>query len=463
MTSISSRLANLPPGSFHYKLLVLIGLGITFEAMDNGIISFVLAQMIGSWHLTLAQIGYIGSAGLVGMAFGAILSGTMADKIGRKKIFMSTMVIYGVGTGLCGLAWSYHVLLLFRFIVGFGIGGLPPVANALIGEYAPAQHRGKMMVALHSSFAVGWLLAALLAYSVIPKYGWQIAFFVGALPALLVVYMWRILPESAMYLVSKGRYAEAHTLVAKIEHDLGVQMGEPPDAAAMPTATARKFGFFELWSPTYIRRTICLWVLWFGIVYSYYGIFTWLPSLLVKSGHTLVRSFEFVLYMTIAQIPGYLTAAYLVDKIGRKATMGSFLAICAVAAYMFSTAKTSADILMWGCIMSFCNLGAWGITHTYSAEQYPTHARASGVGWAAAWGRLGGGISAPIAVGALMTGTDYRTVFIMFTMVLVIIAADIIFLGRETAGKTLDELTEQQVVKAPATIESSDRKIQKKG
>jgi putative MFS transporter len=181
------------------------------------------------------------------------------------------------------------------------------------------------------------------------------------------------------------------------------------------------------------------------MVYSYYGIFTWLPTLLVKSGHTLIRSFEFLLYMTLAQLPGYFVAAYFVDKIGRKATMGTLLAVCAVSAYMFGGAQTSGEILSWGCIMSFCNLGAWGITHAYSAEQYPTYARAAGVGWAAACGRCGG-IVAPIAVGALMTGSNqYSTVFSMFTIVLAIIAFDLIILGKETMNKSLDELTEKDL------------------
>ena len=125
-------------------------------------------------------------------------------------------------------------------------------------------------------------------------------------------------------------------------------------------------------------------------VLLYYGIFTWLPSLLVKSGHTLLRSFEFMLYMTLAQLPGYYIAAYLVDKIGRKATISSMLAVCAFAAFMFGNATSANDIIMWGCIMSLSNLGAWGITHAYSTEQYPTHARATGVGYAAACGRIGG-------------------------------------------------------------------------
>ncbi|WP_371375425.1 MFS transporter [Sporomusa aerivorans] len=448
MATITERLGKLPLGSFHYRLLVLMGSGIAFEALDTGLIAFVLAKMIGAWNLTPAQIGYIGSAGLLGMAVGAILSGTIADRIGRKKIFAATLVIYAIGTGLCGLAWNYESLLAFRFLVGAGIGGQPPVANALMSEYAPVRHRGKMLVLQNSSWAIGWLLAALISYLIIPQYGWQLAFYIGALPALSVVYVWRVLPESAMYLVSKGRHMEAHVLVAKIEQELGVPVGEQPEVAEMPKASTRKFNFTDLWSPLYIRRTICLWVLWFGMVYSYYGIFTWLPSLLVKSGHTLIRSFEFLLYMTVAQIPGYFAAAYLVDKIGRKATMGSLLVVCALSAYMFGNAKSADDIVLWGCVMSFCNLGAWGITHAYSAEQYPTHARAAGVGWAAACGRTGG-IIAPIAVGALMTGSDqYGAVFTMFTVVLAIIALDIIFLGKETMNKSLDELTESPPVPA---------------
>jgi len=443
VATISDRLGGLPLGGFHYRLLALMGSGIAFEALDTGLIAFVLAKMIEAWSLSPAQIGFISSAGLVGMAVGAILSGTLADKIGRKKVFVATLGIYAVGTGLCGLAWNYESLLVFRFLVGAGVGGQPPVANAMMSEYAPIKHRGKMLVLQNSSWAIGWLLAALIAYLIIPVYGWQLAFYVGALPALVVIYVWRILPESAMYLVSKGRYVEADRLVSKIERELGVPVGELTCSEEVAGDNTQKFNFFDLWSPLYLKRTICLWILWFGMVYSYYGIFTWLPSLMVKSGHTLIRSFEFLLYMTLAQIPGYFFAAYFVDKIGRKATMGSLLVVCALSAYMFGSAKSAEDIVLWGCIMSFCNLGAWGITHAYSAEQYPTHARAMGVGWAAACGRIGG-IIAPIVVGALMTGSDqYGTVFTMFTVVLAIIAMDIIFLGKETMNKSLDELTEE--------------------
>jgi putative MFS transporter len=451
MASISERVSNLPLGKFHWRLLVLIGSGIAFEALDTALIAFVLAKMIGSWNVTPVQMGYIGSAALVGMCLGAICSGTLADRIGRKAMFAATLAVYSVGTALCAFSWNIESLLFFRFIVGFGVGGQPPVANAMMSEYAPAKHRGKMLVLQNCSWAVGWLVASLIAWTVIPKFGWQLAFVIGAAPALLVVYIYRIMPESAMYLVSKGRYQEAHEEVAKIERELGVPVGEPPKPSEIPKVEIGKtISFFDLWSPTFIRRTFCLWILWFGIVFAYYGMFTWLPSLLVKGGFDLVKSFEYMMWMTCAQVPGYFAAAYLVDKVGRRATLGSFLAITAFAAYMFGGAKSVSEIILWGCMISFFNLGAWGICHAYSAEQYPTYARATGVGWAAAFGRTGG-IIAPIVVGWIMTGPDkIPSVFMLFTAVLAIVAADIFILGQETAGKTLEELTAKDMAAVPA-------------
>lgn len=449
MASISDRVSNLPLGKFHWRLLVLIGSGIGFEALDTALIAFVLAKMIGSWNLTPVQMGYIGSAALVGMCLGAVCSGTLADRIGRRAMFAATLGVYSVGTALCAFSWNLESLLFFRFIVGFGVGGQPPVANAMMSEYAPAKHRGKMLVLQNCSWAVGWLAASLISYLIIPKFGWQIAFIIGAAPALLVAYVYKIMPESAMYLVSKGRYQEAHEVVAKIERELGVPEGEPPKPSEIPVvAVGKRINFFDLWNPTFIRRTVCLWILWFGIVFAYYGMFTWLPSLLVKGGFDLVKSFEYMMWMTLAQVPGYFAAAYLVDKIGRRATLGSFLAITAIAAYMFGNATSVPQILLWGCMISFFNLGAWGICHAYSAEQYPTYARATGVGWAAAFGRTGG-IAAPIVVGWLMTGPEkIPSVFMMFTAVLAIVALNIFLLGRETANKTLDELTAKDAVPA---------------
>ncbi|MBC8016443.1 MAG: MFS transporter, partial [Sporomusaceae bacterium] len=427
---IVTRLERVPVGKFHYHLLIITGLGWMFDAMDTGIIAFVLPVLIKSWGLTATQVGYIGSIGLVGMALGAILSGSAADRFGRKKIFAGTLVIYSIATGLCGLAWNLESLLVFRFLVGFGLGGQLPVAVTLVSEYAPPTARGKMIVLLESFWGLGWLAAALIAYLVIPHYGWNIAFLIGALPALYVFKIWKSVPESVHYLLGKGRIEEAHAIVKQMEESAGIEVVEimiAPQIQKSPPVT-----FADLWAPKFMKRTIMLWILWFGIVYSYYGIFTWLPSLMVGQGYSVIKTFEYVLIMTVAQLPGYFAAAYLVDRIGRKATLSTFLAASAICSYFFGQGGSSTTVLMWGSLMSFFNLGAWGVVYTYTPELYPTRIRALASGWAAAIGRVGG-ILAPIIVGFMITGNDgFNNVFMMFAAVMLIIAAVVWVMGEET-------------------------------
>ncbi|MBP2650889.1 MAG: naiP 2 [Firmicutes bacterium] len=438
MNIIAERLENLPLRRWHWKLLLMIAVGWAFDAMDTGIVSFVLPKLMTLWQLTPTQVGFIGSIGLVGMAVGAALSGTLADYLGRKKLLLITMVVYGLATGGCGLAVNYEWLLVMRFLVGFGLGGQVPVAVTLMSEYAPKKYRGRMIVLLESSWAIGWLIAAIVSYLIIPKFGWQIAFFIGAIPALWVFYLWKHVPESAVYLANKGRLEEAHAIVCEVERAAGVACGQPPIRQEFLGSTkTSSVTFTTLFSHLYLKKTICLWILWFGLVFSYYGIFMWLPTLLVKSGHSMVQSFEFVIWMTLAQIPGYFTAAALVDKIGRKPTLGGFLILCAASAYMFGNASSWEQIVLWGCLMSFFNLGAWGLLYTYTPELYPTEVRASGAGWAGACGRIGG-MLAPMAVGGLFTGPDkFSLVFAMFTGVMVLIALNVFVLGEETMNKSL--------------------------
>lgn len=435
---IITRLENIPITKFHYRLLMITGLGWMFDAMDTGIIAFVLPTLAKAWGLTAAQVGYIGSIGLVGMALGAVLSGSIADRFGRKKIFSATLIMYSIATGLCGLAWSYESLLLFRFLVGFGLGGQLPVAVTLVSEYAPPAARGRFVVLLESFWGLGWLAAALIAYLIIPRYGWNIAFFIGALPALYVFKVWESVPESVPYLLGKGKVEEAHKLVSKLEESAGIK--PPIHVIAPQTLVVRPAVFADLWKPQFLKRTIMLWILWFGIVYSYYGIFTWLPSLMVGQGYTVIKSFEYVLVMTLAQLPGYFTVAYFVERVGRKVTLAGFLAACAVCAYYFGQGGSAAAVLWWGSMMSFFNLGAWGVVYTYTPELYPTKVRAYASGWAAAVGRIGG-ILAPTVVGYMIVGNGgFTNVFMMFTIVMLVVAVVVWLLGEETRGKSLEEI-----------------------
>lgn len=439
---ILERLEQLPVGSFHYKLLFVTGLGWLFDSMDTGLIAFVLPVLAKEWGLSPAQVGWIGSIGLIGMALGAVLAGTLADRIGRKKVFTITVLLYSLSTGMCALAWSYESLLFFRFLVGFGLGGELPVAATLMSEYAPSHLRGRFIVLLESFWGLGWLAAACIAYLLIPAFGWKIAFALGTLPALYVFLIRLHMPESIRYLLSHHRIDEAKAVILDLEKKLQVKSqpfaGSLSDAELGKTVTAPKFA--TLWTKPFRSRTAMLWLAWFGIVYSYYGIFMWLPSIVYAQGFAVVKTFEYVLIMTLAQLPGYYAAAWLVDIIGRKYTLSLFLLLSGVCSFFFGSAADPTALLAWGAAMSFFNLGAWGVIYTYTPEQYPTAIRALGSGWAAGFGRIGG-MLAPMLVGVMLANAmDMSSIFLMFASVLIIVSAIVIGLGKESKQKTLEEL-----------------------
>lgn len=435
-----SRVQRLPISKFHYRLLVVVGLGWMFDAMDTGLIAFIMTRLAEDWQLAPADKGWIVSVGFIGMALGAVVAGAIADKVGRKTVFAATLVIYSVATALCGLAPNLTWLLVFRFIVGIGLGGQLPVAVTLVSEYVPAHVRGRFIVLLESFWGLGWLVAALIAYFIIPNHDWHTAFLVGGLPVLYVFILWKWVPESIPYLIHKGRLQEAHAIVSKLEKEAGVEIIQTIEVA--PVAEKKNISFGQLWSKTFARRTLMLWLIWFGIVYSYYGIFTWLPSLLVQKGYSIVQSFEYTLILILAQLPGYVVAAWLVEKLGRKTTLAAFMAACAVCTFFFSSAASETAIITWGCLLSFFNLGAWGVLYTYTPEQYPTNIRAFGSGWASAIGRMGG-ILAPMVVTSMMVSPNgFSNVFMMFTGVLFAVAVVVAALGEETKGRTLESISQ---------------------
>ena len=441
---VLERLEALPLGRFHYKLLLVTGLGWLFDSMDTGLIAFILPVLAKEWGLAPGQMGLIGSIGLIGMALGAVVSGTIADRIGRKKVFTITVLLYSIASAFCALSWNYQSLLVFRFLVGFGLGGELPVAATLVSEYAPSRVRGRFIVLLESFWGLGWIAAACIAYFFIPLYGWRMAFLIGALPALYVCLVRMHMPESVRYLLAHGRVGEARQIVVSLERQLHVPVA-PFVSEKETVPVVAKASFRELWKKPFASRTIMLWLVWFGINFSYYGIFMWLPSLVFQQGFTVVKTFEYVLIMTLAQLPGYYCAAWLVDKIGRKYTLSAFLLFSGVASYFFGHASTAAALMMWGSVMSFFNLGAWGVLYTYTPEQYPTAIRALGSGWAAGFGRFGG-MAAPMMVGALLARSfGFASVFYMFALVFAAVAVIVMSLGVESKQKDLESISERLV------------------
>lgn len=181
-----------------------------------------------------------------------------------------------------------------------------------------------------------------------------------------------------------------------------------------------------------------LWIVWFTVVFSYYGMFLWLPSVMVMKGFPLIQSFQYVLIMTLAQLPGYFSAAWLIERAGRKFVLVTYLIGTAASALAFGNADTVTTLLVSGAFLSFFNLGAWGALYAYSPEQYPTVIRATGTGMAASFGRIGG-ILGPILVGSMLTaGFGINIIFAIFCGSILIGALAVAFLGTETKQMELE-------------------------
>jgi putative MFS transporter len=406
----SARLDRLPFTPLHRRLVVIAGAGWAMDAMDVGLISFVMASLAVQWSLDGATLSWIGSVGFVGMALGASLGGSVADRVGRRFVFAATLLIYGVATGAAALSWSVASLLVFRFLIGFGLGAELPVASTLVSEFAPARIRGRVVVALEAFWAVGWILAALIGTYVIPRSdnGWRWAFAIGALPALYSGIVRRALPESVRFLERRGKTEEAEAVVRRFEAAAGVP--HPARVVEAPMVAEPRTGLRELWRPLMARRTLALWLVWFGINFAYYGAFIWIPTLLTGRGFSLVKSFEYTLIITLAQLPGYAVSAWLIEKWGRRPTLAAFLAGSAGAAVLFAMADSRQAILVAGCLLSFFNLGAWGAVYAATPEVYPTAVRATGAGWAAGFGRIAS-IIAPLCVPPLLNAGGSEAVF----------------------------------------------------
>ncbi|MED1802747.1 MFS transporter [Brevibacillus porteri] len=378
------------------KVFWAAGFGWMFDAMDVALLSFIMVALRQEWGLTGEEAGLLGTGNLVGMAIGAIVGGYLADRIGRKPVFLLTLILFGLASFASAFATGFATMLLFRFLMGLGLGAELPVASTLVNEFAPPEKRGSTVVLLESFWAVGWIAAAVISYFIIPDYGWRVAVMIGALPVVYALFARRSIPESPQF---------------------------QKQAENIPIATLLT---------SHRTETITLWVVWFAIAFSYYGMFLWMPSILVDKGFTMIKSFQYVLIMTLAQLPGYFAAAYLVEKWGRKWTLATFLFMTGVMAFAFGQSSGTTELLVTGAFLSFFNLGAWGALYAYTPENYPTPLRATGSGMASGVGRIGS-IIAPYLVGYYSSHHySYTFIFSVFTAVLIVGTIVLLMCGRET-------------------------------
>jgi putative MFS transporter len=449
MTMLSARIERLPFSGFHRRLLLMGGLGYTFDAMDAAVIAFVLPVLRTEWGLSSVQIGVLASANFIGFFFGALAAGACGDLIGRRKVMMSALAIYCVASLFSGMVNDWTLFLGLRIVAGFGAGAESAIIAPYLSEFVARRYRGTFTGALAGFFSFGFVAAALLGYFIVPAHpqGWRIVIFITALPVVLLLWWRRALPESPRWLESQGRAAEADVIMDAMESD-HLRRGQAlpalnaEDVAAPPPSTTRGnllTNYATLVSKKLIRISTMTWLMWLSITFSYYSFFTWIPSLLIQNGMTITKSFGYSLVMYIAQIPGYFSAAWFNERIGRQATIVSYMLLGGLCALGLAFTHSDAQIMVAGVLLSFFMNGTYAGVYAYTPEVFPTQVRATGSGLASAIGRIGG-ITAPILVGFIYPTAGFAGVFGMTTAVLLLGAAAVTFMGIPTRGRSLEDI-----------------------
>ncbi|MDP9157078.1 MAG: MFS transporter [Pseudomonadota bacterium] len=462
MSTISARIERMPFSSFHRRLLLMGGLGYTFDAMDAAVLAFLLPVLRKEWMLTSVQTGVLGSGTFIGYFLGAMLAGILGDLIGRKRVMMYALVIYCIASLASAVAHDWPFFLATRIVAGLGTGAESAIVAPFLSEFVARRYRGAFTGSLAGFFSFGFVAAALLGYLVIPlsPNAWRWVMVITALPIVMLLWWRRALPESPRWLVARGRHDEAEAIVAQAEAELraaGVKLESLPetDAAAdsvVPIAAERASAerasalanVKALWSRNLARITAMTWIMWLSITFSYYAFFTWIPSLLVQNGMTITRSFSYSLVIYIAQIPGYFSGAWLNEKIGRQATIASFMVLGGVSALGLALTRSDAGIMASGVLLSFFMNGTYAGVYAYTPEVFPTDVRATGVGMASSIGRLGA-IAAPILVGYVYPILGFGGVFGATTFVLVVGALAVVVMGVPTRGRSLEDIAATQL------------------
>ncbi|MCA4133887.1 MFS transporter [Arthrobacter sp. M4] len=456
--SVISRMENMPISKPHYKLALIGGLGLLFDGMDGSLVSYILPVITPLWKLQGAQTGLIGSSLLIGIMIGALVAGVAGDRIGRRKVMMYSLALYALATVAAATSQNWEMFFVCRVIAGIGIGAEAAIIPTFIAEFIPASKRGLFVGSVAGFFSLGYVSAALLGTFVVAGHpeGWRFGQLVTAMPILLLLWWRRTLPESPRWLMSRGQLQDAEDVVTSLEQGQlkpvsGRRIvGAGEVGAGEQTATARQekpklFQFVQLFKEGHARTTAVLWLLWISVTFAFYGFFVWIPSLLVANGMTMTKSFTYTLIITIAQIPGYYSAAYLNERVGRKFTISFYLAGGAASAFLLSNAQDNTQVLIFGCMLSFFMNGCYAGLYAYTPELYGTKLRATGMGTASAVGRIGG-ISAPIIIGASYTQLGFGGVFAMVTSVLLAAALGVLIFGISTKGRTLEDINKDQAM-----------------
>ncbi|MBX5467396.1 MAG: MFS transporter [Firmicutes bacterium] len=434
---------------YYWVILLVAALAWLIESYDIGIIGSALVPLKRLYHLGPGQVGLLAIASTVGIVVGVVPAGYLADRLGRKRMLMAGMVFYSLCTGLTGFASSWPFIALGRFVAGLGLGAVFPLPYTMLSEMSPSYMRGTAAGILDSFLSLGYFASPLLASLLIPRMdlevGWRVLFWVGALPLVYTVVIWRLLPESPRWLEVKGRHAEAEAVLRRIEARIERSAGKP-----LPSVERRRavkvvkdqVPVAELWSGPFLRRTLMIWTTFGGVFFIFYAITSFMPTVLTKEGFGLAASFGFTALIQGAAIPGKWLEAWVVERWGRRPTIAAFTLVAAACAAVFGWLKTVPAIVAVAVVMSFFGIAADPAVKVYAAEQYPTRIRGVGTAFTEGVGRLIGGALAPYLFALILGGMGVAGSFWLVAGVALVAVVVVWAFGRETRGELLEQAAE---------------------
>lgn len=429
-------------GPFQWRLLAICGLTWAADAMEVLLMGFALPGISAAFGLARgsAEATLLLSATFAGMLVGALFWGWLADRIGRRAVFLTTVSL-GVVFGLLGaFAPTASLLLAARFLTGFAIGGTLPVDYAMMAEFVPTAWRGRFLVYLESFWALGTVAVAALAWwlSTVfePAEAWRWLLGLTALPGVIGLIARFGIPDSPRSLLVRRQEVQARAALTRVARANKTVLSDAPLAVPPPAPRVTPASLF---TGLLRRRTVLLALVWFGLSLGYYGIFSWLPSYLRAQGLELGAVYRTSLLLALAQIPGYVLAAYLVEKVGRRATLVGYLVVSALGAYLFLLAGTPGAVLVTSALLSFALLGAWGALYAYTPELFPTPLRTTGMGFVSGMARLASVLSP--SVGALLLTGRLDAALTLFAGCFAVAALCGWGIGVETRGRKLPETT----------------------
>jgi len=422
---------------FHRKAILVTGAAWTFVAMEILLVGFVAPIFAGLWNLDGRMQGLVNSAALAGSLCGSLVLGRAADRIGRRAIFQYSILWYAVFTALTALAWGPWSVMTFRFLAGLGLGGMLVVDPSMLTEYLPPQRRGRLLVFLDFWWPVGLLVATGLSYVFLgptfDRFGdwsWRYLFLAAAFPAFLAFVVRRTLPESPYFLARQGRSDEAAEVLSEIT-------GRPVEAAEFAAPAEPRSLVLDLFAERLRGRAVTTALIWIALNISYYGLFLWLPFVLQAEKDFHVDVYLLLTVSALSQFPGYAAAIWLVERVGRKPTLATFLLLGGVSAYAFAAADSQAVYVTALVFVGFFNLGAWGAVYPYTSESFPTRLRSSAFGLMEGVGKAAA-IAGPYIFGNLNDATGSTTWSLTFIAIIMAAGGAVAAIfGRETRGTNL--------------------------